>query len=223
MKRRASRALLLAPWFLAVASPLACGQTVNDGRAVASAGATARGADGGGQTGGTATATAGAGGTAGTGGTGIDCCVTQPAPVCPPTPPRNGSSCISPQTCSYPAGRPNCPMTTASCSAAGGSAATLWNVVDPICEVPLPSCPAQQPTLGTTCPEGGALAFVGYGCSYLTAACTNYRVYCSPPNEPTSPWTWSGAMCLDPSVGQGGAGDAGGGGAGGQGGVAGAP
>ena len=65
-------------------------------------------------------------------------------------------------------------------------------------------CPAEQPTLGAACSRGGATEFLGYGCSFASAECSNERVYCMP--DGSGAWTWAGHCCLTTMVGQCGAG-----------------
>ena len=139
MKQRATRARLLAPSFVVVASVIACG------------GASVGRSDGTGATAGTAgTSNGGVGSFGGSS--------NPPMPYCPGAAPANGAVCFAPIMCSYPpAAGPTpdfCqpPTTTASC--AGG----VWQVQMQLtsCNPPMPvSCPPTLPATGAPCPTFG--------------------------------------------------------------------
>jgi len=150
MSGRASRARLLAPSFLVVASAIACG------------GASRGGLDG-------------VAGGPGSGGT----FTMNPPPVseCPPLPPTNGSPCVGPTFCNFSTGTTagnGCPppMTSASCQD------NAWRVSQSItsCNPPIPfMCPATLPPAGSPCYVFGAppppCTFAAALCPFESARC----------------------------------------------------
>jgi hypothetical protein len=165
MSGRASRARLLAPSFLLVASALACGETSG-------------GADQGAGAAGAASQTSG--GSITIGGPGFGGSSNPPMPIpagCPLAPPANGFACSAPQTCTYGGGvngANGCPlaMTFATCTN------NLWQVSASMTSCnppPLLQCPPTLPTPGTSC---FGLNSAGLMCTYSGQLCGQEDAWC---------------------------------------------
>ena len=156
MSGRASRARLLAPSFLVVATALACG-----GKA----------------------AETGAGpdeGTAGNGASGGSTSFNPPPPVCSAAQPQRGSACWGGLSCSYPNPQISCGLPSLPTEATCQSGAWVVNESIYTCNPPMPvMCPPTLPTDGAACPGFPAnQCFYNAACDVETATCEagNWRV-----------------------------------------------
>lgn len=192
MSGRASRARLLAPSFLVVATAIACGQTSggsDDPEGQGSSPTVGTSGDAGmgaGATGSTTTGTGATGVTAGYAGSSCGGSCNPPAiSDCPPTPPQQGSPCAGNVMCQYPSEAPvgGCPGPSTSASCLGGA----WNVSVSLtnCNPPaLLTCPPTAPTPGSPCLGVNSS---GIMCAYSGPTCAR-QVWC--PNG-----TWEVSSC----------------------------
>ena len=171
MAGRESRARLLAPSFLVIATAIACGQT-QDANDIA--------------TNPPWTGTGGDGGSAGTGpvtaGTGANPPYLVPCPAAQPT---DGENCafgfgVYPGSCDYP-GRPgSCGFATspthATCEA--GTWRVVPGVAGPSCNPPMPlSCPSTIPAVDSACGADSPTVYPA-PCIYATEQCAQLRLDC---------------------------------------------
>lgn len=156
MSGRSSRARLLAPSFLVVASAIACGGH-------------SRGDDAGGSGGGTS------GGSGAFGGTNFGGSSNPPPSTCPVVLPANGAACFGAISCSYPMGGPAfCPPSSSTASCVSGAWMVAYQLAS--CNPPMPfQCPPTLPTEGSPCPGFGDPNMV---CSYAASECPAETARC---------------------------------------------